>query len=117
MLPRGIFLTSEHPEETARFYRDVAGVAFEEVGRVESYHYWKVDDGILQLAIHNAKAFAAYAYPSRSESNLTHLYFHIDDQAAFLLRVREQGIVPHAVDDIVVTLVDPDGRMVMFGTA
>ena len=113
---RGIFLTSEHPEDTARFYREIAGLELEHVGS-ESYRYWKVDDGRLQLAIHDAKAFATYAFPPRADSNLTHLYFHIDDRAAFLERLRERGVDPHAVDDVVVTLADPDGRMVMFGTA
>lgn len=80
---RGVFLTSAQPEVTARFYRDVARVAMEEVGTADTYRYWKCDDG----------------------------------HAAFLEYLRTQRIEPIAVDAIVVTLVDPDGRMVLFGTA
>jgi hypothetical protein len=114
---RGVFLTSTQPARTAAFYRDVAGVALDEVGDPGSYVYWKVDDGRMQLAIHDAKAFADYSFPPVAKSNLAHLYFQIPDQASFLERLRGCGITPHSVDDVVVTVVDPDGRWVMFGTA
>lgn len=71
----------------------------------------------MQLAIHDAEAFAAYAHPPNPASNLTHLYFKIDDRTAFLAHLNGLGITPHAVDDVVVTVADPDGRKVMFGTA
>lgn len=71
----------------------------------------------MQLAIHDAKAFAEYAYPPLSNSNLTHLYFKIEDQRTFLAHLESLGIMPLAIDDVVVTVTDPDGRNVMFGTA
>jgi hypothetical protein len=55
---RGIFLTSTDPAATATFYKNVAGLALEEVGSESKYRYWKVDDGHVQLAIHDAAAFA-----------------------------------------------------------
>jgi hypothetical protein len=113
---RGIFLTSERPELTANFYRDVFSIALEQVGS-SSYVYWKIDDGQMQLAVHDAQSFAAYTYPPQTDSNLTHLYFKIDDQPAFLDHLKQQDIEPYAIDDIVVTILDPDGRKVMFGTA
>ena len=114
---RGVFLTSEQPELTARFYRDVAQVALEEIGNSDSYRYWKYDDGQMQIAIHDAKAFADYSFPAHADSNVTHLYFRIADHDAFLQHVRHLGLEPKAVDPVVITLVDPDGRMVLFGTA
>lgn len=113
---RGIFLTSDNPAVTARFYVEVAGLSLEAV-EANSYRYWKLDEGGLQMAIHDAAAFADYAHPPVAGSNLTHLYFKIHDQAAFLAHLDGLGIVPHAVDEVVVTVVDPDGRKVMFGTA
>jgi hypothetical protein len=81
---RGIFLTSEQPETCARFYIDVAGLPLERVGTEGVYVYWKVDHDGLQLAIHDAKAFSTYTHPAVRASNVTHLYFKIDDQVAFV---------------------------------
>jgi hypothetical protein len=114
---RGVFLTSDQPERTARFYRDVAELPLEEVESSGDYVYWKLDDGRVQLAVHDAQRFADYAYPPLAASNLTHLYFRIPEQGAFLERLRALGLSPRAVDDVVVTVGDPDGRHVMFGTA
>lgn len=116
-LLRGIFLTSDIPEATATFYRDVAGLELEQVGSAEGYVYWKLDHGGLQLAIHDARRFAEYAHPARPDSNLTHVYFRIEDQERFLEHLRCLGVTPYAIDDVVITLADPDGRKVMFGTA
>lgn len=72
---RGVFLTSEHPEATARFYKDVALLPLEAVGMKGEYIYWRLERDGIQLAIHDAKAFAKYTYPPSAGSNLTHLYF------------------------------------------
>lgn len=114
---RGVFLTSRDPEATARFYRDVAGFPLEVAGEPGGYTYWRLDRDGMQLAIHDAEAFAAYTFPPNPDSNLTHLYFQIEDRAAFLAHLDGLGISPLAADDVVVTAVDPDGRKVMFGTA
>lgn len=114
---RGIFLTSDRPAETAHFYREIAGLALETVGEGGSYVYWRLDADGVQFAIHDAAAFADYSHPPVANSNLTHLYFKIADQKAFLAHLEASGVAPHAVDDVVVTIVDPDGRKVMFGTA
>jgi hypothetical protein len=71
----------------------------------------------MQLAIHDAKAFADHTYPALAASNLTHLYFKIEDHKAFQTHLASLGLSPLAVDDVVVTVVDPDGRKVMFGRA
>ena len=114
---RGIFMTSEDPAKTARFYGEVAGLDLEQIGDPATYVYWKLDRDGMQLAIHDARQFADYSHPARCESNLTHLYFKIDDQQQFLAHLRTLGIEPYATDDVVVTVEDPDGRKVMFGTA
>ena len=113
---RGVFLTSENSEATARFYVEIAGLPLEAIG-AGGYTYWRLDRDGMQIAIHDAKSFAAYSHPPLPGSNLTHLYFKIDDQRAFLAHLVRLGISPLAVDDVVVTVVDPDGRHVMFGTA
>jgi len=114
---RGIFLTSRAPEKTANFYRDVAGLDLEEIGTPGVYLYWKIDRDGMQLAIHDAEKFASYAYPPLQESNLTHLYFKVDSQEDFLAHLGRLKIEPLVTDEVVVTVVDPDGRKVMFGTA
>jgi len=113
---RSIFLTSEQPAATAKFYRDVAGLELELVDSGE-YVYWKVERDGMQLAIHDAKRFAEYTDPPFAESNLTHLYFKIGDQQEFLEHLQNCNLAAYSVDDVVVTVVDPDGRRVLFGTA
>jgi hypothetical protein len=114
---RGIFLTSDQPAATADFYREVAGQPLEAVGDEGQYIHWRLDRDGMQLAIHDAAAFASYTHPPLAGSNLTHLYFKIDDRDAFLARLTGLGVEPLSVDDVVVTVIDPDGRKVMFGTA
>lgn len=114
---RGIFLTSEDPPATAAFYRDVAGLDWEEVGTGSGYVYWKLDRDGVQLALHDAKLFSPHTHPALRESNLTHLYFQISDQKTFLEKLVVMNVPVDSQDDVVITVVDPDGRRVMFGTA
>lgn len=114
---RGLFLTSEDPAKSAQFYRDVAKLDLEAVGDPATYVYWRVDKAGFQFAIHDAKQFANYTHPARPESNLTHLYFKIEDRNQFLAHLRSLGMEPYASDDVVITVEDPDGRKVLFGTA
>ena len=114
---RGIFLTSSHPDRTAKFYEQVAQLALERVGEEGGYVYWRLDRDGMQLAIHASAPFAAYAHPPLPGSNLTHMYFKIESQEAFLSHLERIGLAPVAVDDVVVTIEDPDGRKVLFGLA
>jgi catechol 2,3-dioxygenase-like lactoylglutathione lyase family enzyme len=114
---RGVFLTSKDPAATARFYRDVVGLELEQIGSGGEYVYWRIDRDGLQFAIHDAQKFAAYTHPPRAESNLTHLYFQVDSQDRFVERLTKLGVKPSSTDEVVVTVLDPDGRKVMFGTA
>ena len=113
---RGVFLTCTDAEATAAFYRDIADLPLETAGD-ENYTYFILETGGVQLALHPAEAFADYAFPPVVESNLTHLYFRVPDQAEFLERIGRADVPLIAVDDVVVTVEDPDGRKVMFGTA
>ncbi len=113
---RGVFLTSRTPETTAHWYHEVGGLPLETTGE-GSYTYWRLDNGSMQLAIHDAAAFADYTDPPNIESNLTHLYFTIPDRDHFLAHLNGLGISPFTADDVVVTVTDPDGRRVLFGTA
>jgi hypothetical protein len=114
---RSVFLTSDNPAATARFYAEVAGLSLEQIGSEGQYVYWRCDNDGVQLAIHDAKKFAAYAHPARRESNLTHLYFNVHSQEEFLEHLARLNVKPSSTDEVVVTVVDPDGRRVMFGTA
>lgn len=114
---RGIFLTAEKVERTAHFYQTVAGLDLQPIGDADTYIYWKLDTNGLQLAIHDAAKFADYSHPVCPDSNVTHLYLTVADQGAFLVHLNQLNITPYAIDDVVVTMVDPDGRKVMFGTA
>jgi catechol 2,3-dioxygenase-like lactoylglutathione lyase family enzyme len=114
---RGVFLTSKDPAATARFYREVAGLDLEPIGGGSEYTYWRVDKDGLQFAIHDAQKFASYTHPPKPESNLTHLYFQVESQDRFLERLARAKVKPQSTDEVVVTVLDPDGRKVMFGTA
>ncbi|MES5483857.1 VOC family protein [Bradyrhizobium sp. INPA03-11B] len=114
---RGIFLTSETPEATARFYEEVARLPLEKIGGNGGYVYWRLDRDNMQIAIHEARAFSDHTYPADHGSNLTHLYFHTPDQPAFLKHLEGLNVSPVSTDAVVVTVADPDGRKVMFGTA
>lgn len=113
---RGVFLTCTDTEATAAFYRDVAGVGLESAGS-EEYTYYVIDVEGIQIALHDAQAFAEYSHPPVPGSNLTHLYFRIPNQQAFLDHLKATGTPLVDVDDVVITVEDPDGRKVMFGTA
>ncbi|WP_209373944.1 VOC family protein [Brevibacterium renqingii] len=113
---RGVFLTCTDAEATAAFYREIAGLPLEAAGD-EDYTYFVFELDGVQIALHGAEAFADYTFPPVAESNLTHLYFRIPDQAEFLERIRHAGTPLVDVDEVVVTVEDPDGRKVMFGTA
>lgn len=113
---RGVFLTSDTPETTAHWYRKIARVPLEAAGDSD-YTYWRLDVGGMQIAVHDAAAFASYADPPNAGSNLTHLYFTIQDRDDFLAHLDRLGISPFNTDDVVVTVIDPDGRKVMFGTS
>ncbi|MFH0412362.1 VOC family protein [Corynebacterium sp. L4756] len=112
---RGIFLTSSDPAETAKFYHEVAQLQLTSV-TAGDYTYWEYDDAGMQFAIHDADSFADYASPPQNGSNPMHLYFHIDDLMEFQMGLRDKGIEPIASDDVTITVVDPDGRKVLFGT-
>ena len=114
---RGVFLTGDDPGTTAAFYRDVAGPPIESVGAAGEYVYWRMDRDGMQIAIHDAAAFADHSHPPNPDSNVTHRYFTIEDQRAFVSHLDALGVTPVSVDDVVVTVIDPDGRRVMFGTA
>jgi hypothetical protein len=114
---RSVFLTSENPEAAACFYEQVAQLPMEKVGVEGEYVYWRLDRDGMQLAIHDAKTFADYAHPVLPNSSLTHLCFSIEDQVRFLAHLESLGLAPYAADQVVVTVVDPDGRKVLFGTA
>ncbi|HEX8660816.1 MAG TPA: VOC family protein [Brevundimonas sp.] len=114
---RGVFLTSGDPSRTARFYEQVAQLPIERVGDEGGYQYWKMDHNGMQLAIHASEPFSSYTHPPLAGSNLTHLYFRIEDHAGFLDHLGRLALTPFAVDDVVITVEDPDGRKVMFGVA
>lgn len=114
---RGIFLTSDKPAQIARFYREVALLNLEQVGSDDQYHYWKLDSHGMQLAIHDARLFAPYTHPGCAESNVTHLYFKIENYAEFHQHLVDSGATVYSTDDVVITVIDPDGRKVLFGTA
>jgi hypothetical protein len=71
----------------------------------------------VQFAIHASEGFSTYTNPPLTGSNLTHLYFKIEDHPAFLNHIDRMRLTPFAVDEVVITVEDPDGRKVMFGTA
>ncbi len=89
----------------------------EQIGSPGEYVYWKTDRNDVQLAIHDAKLFSKYTHPVCLESNVTHLYFKITSHSEFLQHLAALEIAPFCIDEVVITVTDPDGRKAMFGTA
>jgi hypothetical protein len=111
------FLNGRRPGSNCTVLCRGCALKLEQVGEDGGYRYWKLDDGDFQIAIHDAKSFSAYTYPAFNESNVTHLYFNIESQAAFINRLNGMSIEPYTANDVVITVVDPDGRKVTFATA
>lgn len=113
---RSIFLTSNDARGLALFYQRVAQLDLETVGEEGEYQYWRIDQFGVQLAIHDAKSYASYTFPPLASSNLTHLYFRVEDVNKFLEHLSSLGIAPQSCDPLSVAVRDPDGRTLLFGT-
>lgn len=117
----GTLLTSRNPNRTAKFYLNIAGLKLQKIRHGDTPEHWEGHSQGIHFAIHNAKFFAKYTYPAVTKSNLTHLYFSISDVKQFNERLRKHKLrlfcPPESVaGETVMTVQDPDGRKVMFGT-
>jgi predicted enzyme related to lactoylglutathione lyase len=116
---QAILITSENPEKTVNFYRDVAGLHIEEE-KHGGPHHWAAETNGVHFAIHNAKGFSDGTFPANRASNLTHMYFNVSNMADFLTHLQKLGIEKvKEVEDLgfieIVEVRDPDGRVVQFG--
>lgn len=114
-----ILLTSANPSVTARWYEKTLGIEFQKEAH-EGPTHWACETGGMHFAIHNAKSFAKYCHPIR-KANATHLFFTISEIDRFLSKVKKMKLKPALpIEEVgrskMVTLRDPDGRMVIFGT-
>jgi catechol 2,3-dioxygenase-like lactoylglutathione lyase family enzyme len=128
---KSIVLTSDTPDATAAFYREVAGLPLEEERHRGTVRHWACQVGSLHFAIHERKTFWLSATPTgegKGEAtsapapgdSVTVVSFTTDDLNGVLERLASRGVEVAARTKIgpmsFVAVRDPDGRHLCFGT-
>lgn len=116
---KSVVLTSEAPDATATFYRDVIGLPLEEERHRGTARHWACQVGSLHFAIHERKSFWLPTVSS-AEPPGTVVSFTTDDLEGLLARLSAHQVEVVARTKIgpmsFVAVRDPDGRNVCFGT-
>jgi catechol 2,3-dioxygenase-like lactoylglutathione lyase family enzyme len=115
---KSVVLTSERPDVTAVFYRDVLNMPFVREEHPGAPTHWACQFGGLQFAIHHHESLGLSA---SSGDGGTFLTFTIDDLDTFLAHLDAMSVEVidrRAIGPMrFVTFHDPDGRRVSCGTA
>jgi catechol 2,3-dioxygenase-like lactoylglutathione lyase family enzyme len=116
---KSVVLTSDAPDTTAAFYRDILGLPLETEQHRGTVRHWACQLGSIHFAIHDRKGFWLEWAPVEGPPP-TVVSFTIVDLDAFLDHLRAQGAPVVARNRIgpmeFVALRDPDGRTVCCGT-
>jgi predicted enzyme related to lactoylglutathione lyase len=116
---KSIVLTSETPDVTAAFYRDVVGLPLEEEQHRGTPRHWACQIGALHFAIHEGRTFWLPSAPASAPPG-TVVSFTTEDLAPLLAHLSSRGVEVVAPNKIgpmsFVAVRDPDGRHVCFGT-
>jgi catechol 2,3-dioxygenase-like lactoylglutathione lyase family enzyme len=117
---KSVVFTSNKPDETARFYREVLSVPLEKEDHRGAKEHWACAFDGLHFAVHHADGFWLGDLPKDSRGERTYLAFTIEDLAAFLEHLKRQNVPVESEFEIgpmkFVTIRDPDGRPVSCGT-
>jgi predicted enzyme related to lactoylglutathione lyase len=116
---KSIVLTSDTPDVTAAFYRNVVGLPLEEERHRGTTRHWACQVGSLHFAIHERKSFWLPTLSS-ADSPAIVVSFTTDDLDAVLASLSSGGVEVVARTNIgpmsFVAVRDPDGRHICFGT-
>jgi catechol 2,3-dioxygenase-like lactoylglutathione lyase family enzyme len=116
---KSVVLTSDTPDATAAFYRDVLNLPLESERHRGTVRHWACQLGSLHFAIHER---ASFWLPSTTAADPpgTVVSFTVEDLDAFREHLRERNVAVVAETRIgpmkFVALRDPDGRHVCCGT-
>ena len=93
-----IAISSQHPDKTAAFYRDVLGL--EQVGKVTSANAdgYYLSDGNVNLAILKFKNDVVSGDVDAEYSGIHHIGFQVEDAAAADARLKAVDV--HPMDDV-----------------
>ena len=116
---KSVVLTSDNPEKTAAFYRDVLDLPLEAEQHRGTSRHFACQVGDLHFAVHERVTF--WLQTARvTEPPGTIVSFQIQDLDALLARLAEQNVEVIARQNIgpmkFIALRDPDGRHVCCGT-
>jgi catechol 2,3-dioxygenase-like lactoylglutathione lyase family enzyme len=115
---KSVVWTSNDPEATAKFYREVLNVPLELERHRGVAEHWAAQVGDLHFAVHNTKGF--WLGEGTGAGSGTYVSFTIDDIPAFLHHLAKHGVKVEAQNTIgpmkFVAIRDPDGRLVGCGT-
>ena len=115
---KSIVLTSDDPDATAAFYREVLFLPLESEQHRGTERHWACQFGSLHFAIHARRGF--WLETAGGEQQGTIVSFTVDDLEAFLEHLRARNVEVMAQQRIgpmrFVALRDPDGRHVCCGT-
>jgi catechol 2,3-dioxygenase-like lactoylglutathione lyase family enzyme len=116
---KSIVLTSDTPDATAAFYRDVVGLPLEEERHRGTARHWACQVGSLHFAIHERQTFWLPTLAT-SDAPGTVVSFTTDNLDAVLERLASRSVEVVARTKIgpmsLVAVRDPDGRHLCFGT-
>jgi catechol 2,3-dioxygenase-like lactoylglutathione lyase family enzyme len=116
---KSVVLTSQTPDATARFYRDVLQLPLEEEQHRGTARHWACQLGNIHFAIHEQRSFWLPS-TAAAEPPATVVSFTVNDLDAFLAHLATCGLEVVARTNIgpmkFIALRDPDGRNVCCGT-
>ncbi len=117
---KSVVLTSDSPERTAEFYREVLDIPLELEQHRGTQRHWACQLGSFHFAIHDRKGFWLETAAQHRDPPGTIVSFTVDDLDRLLARLTERGVEVIARSEIgpmsFVALRDPDGRHVCCGT-
>jgi catechol 2,3-dioxygenase-like lactoylglutathione lyase family enzyme len=117
---KSVVLTSQRPDMTAAFYRDVLTMPFVREEHPGASVHWACHFGGLQFAIHHHESLGLSMSSGAGDGDIF-LTFTIDDLDTFLTHLTAMDVEVidrRAIGPMrFVTFHDPDGRRVSCGTA
>jgi catechol 2,3-dioxygenase-like lactoylglutathione lyase family enzyme len=115
---KSIVLTSQNPDKTAAFYRDLFGIPLEEEQHRGTDRHFACRVGDLHFAIHPREGF--WLPTSSAAEAGTIVSFNVEDLDALVSHLAARGVEITARNTIgpmsFIAVRDPDGRHVCCGT-
>lgn len=116
---KSVVLTTDHPDETAAFYRDVLMLPIEAERHRGTHRHWAGPVGSLHFAIHPREGFWLPSEPGPGDAS-TVVSFTTDNLDGLVEKFEASAVEIVARTQIgpmsFIAVRDPDRRLVCFGT-